>query len=443
MRVVMLVLLVAAGVWAKDDFQAGVGKVEITPQGPIWMAGYAARTKPSEGVLAPLYVKALAIADGKKEKVVLVGTDIIGYPRQVADRIAVEALKRYGLERRQLLLNASHTHSGPVVWPNLSSMYFMNAEQQKKVEDYALELVEKTVTAIGAALGDLKAAQIEVKRGQANFGTNRRKFTPTGVANSPNPEGMTDHGVPMIQVKGKDGKTRAVLFAYSCHNTTMTGEFYQLNGDYAGFAQAGVEDKLPGATAIFMTACAGDQNPNPRSSLEHAKKHGAELADAVVTTAGKPGVELKGQVRSAFQLVNLPFQPFERKDFEEELKSTNKFAVRRAEAVLKGMDERTVTRNLSYPIQVIKIGQQNLIALGGEVVVEYCPRLRRETKDEGLMVLGYSNEVMCYIPSKKVVGEGGYEAKESFMYYGQPAPLAAEVEEVVVGSAMNLFRKVK
>ena len=440
---VALFLAITAGLFAKDDFSAGVAKVEITPAGPIWMAGYAARNKPSEGVLTPLFVKALAIADGRKERVVLVSSDIIGFPRAISDRIAVECLKRYGLERRQIVLNSSHTHSGPVVWPNLSSMYFLPDGERKKLEDFAQLLVARTVDAVGAALGDLRAARLEVRKGTANFGIHRRVVTEQGVKLAPNPSGPTDHGVPVLHVRGQDGSTRAVLFAYACHNTTMTGEFYQLNGDYAGFAQAGLEAKLPGATALFFTACAGDQNPEPRSSLELAKQHGQELAAAVLAALDKPGTALSGRVRSAFQLIDLPFQPFERKDFEAELQSTNKYAVRRAEVVLKAMDERRQTRNLSYPLQVVKIGQQSLIALGGEVVVEYCPRLRRETQDDSLIVLGYSNDVMCYIPTRKQVAEGGYEAKDSFIYYGQPAPLSGDAEDILVESAVKLYRRVK
>jgi neutral ceramidase len=431
----MLLTLVAASLLAQD-WQAGSAKVDITPKSPVWMAGYAARTKPSEGALAPIHAKALAIDDGRKGRVVFVTTDIIGFPKNIAEEIAIAALKRYKLERHQLVLNSSHTHSGPVIWPNLATMYFFSPEEQAKVESYTRNLVAQVSDLIGAAIGNLKPSKIDYGLGTARFAMHRRNPTPEGIKNAPHPSGPTDHAVPVIAVKDSTGKPTAILFSYSCHNTTMTGEFYQINGDYAGFAQAEVEARHPGAIALFATACAGDQNPYPRSALVHAKAHGHELAEAVLATKGEP---LKGRIRSRFQMIDLPFQAFGPNDFEKELKSANKYEVSRAQKMLKS----PVSHNLSYPIQAIRLGQANIVTLGGEVVVDYCIRLRKETNDPKLIVLGYSSDVMCYIPTAKQVEEGGYEANESFLYYGQPAPLKGDIENIIVDKVKTLLKGVQ
>lgn len=436
-------LLLVAGSLMAADWKAGVAKVDITPEGPIWMAGYAARKHPSEGVLARLYAKALAVEDGRKGRVVFVTTDIIGYPRSVSEEIAVGVLKRYGLERGQLVLNASHTHSGPVVWPNLSGMYPMNAEQKAKVEAFTRRLVEQVVDVVGAALGKMEKAKVEQDQSMATFAMHRRRITAEGVKLARNPEGPKDHLVPVIKVRNAKGEVGAVLFGYSCHNTTMTGEFYQLNGDYAGYAQAEIEARRPGVTALFATACAGDQNPEPRSSLELAERHGKALGEAVLAVLERKGEELKGSIKGRYQQIELPFEPFGQNDFEKELSSTNPYARGRAEAMLKAIAERRIPRQLSYPIQAIRLGQAEIVTLGGEVVVEYCLRLRRETGNPKLFVMAYSNDVMCYIPTRKQVEEGGYEARESFIYYGQPAPLAGEAEDVLVEKVKALLKGVK
>ena len=76
--------------------------------------------------------------------------------------------------------------------------------------------------------------------------------------------------MPVLKITGPDGKLRAVLFGYACHNTTLTAEVYQLSGDYAGFAAAELEAKHPGATALFLMLCGADQNPSPRGTVELA-----------------------------------------------------------------------------------------------------------------------------------------------------------------------------
>jgi len=426
-----------------QDWQAGAAKVDITPAGPIWMAGYAARSKPSQGVQLPIHAKALAIDDGHKGRVVFVSTDIIGFPKSVAEEIAIAALKKYKLERSQLVLNSSHTHSGPVVWPNLATMYFFSNEERAKVEAFTRNLIGQVTDIIGASIANLKPASVEYDLGEAKFGMNRRKPTPEGIKNSPNPPGPNDHAVPTIRIRDASQKLVATMFGYSCHNTTMTGEFYDIGGDYAGFAQAEVEAKFPGSVALFVTACAGDQNPFPRSSLANTKAHGHELAEAVIASASRKGEVLKGRIQSRYQMIDLPFQPFSRSDFETELKSTNQFAARRAQAMIQAIDNRSISRDLAYPIQAIKLGQASIVTMGGEVVVDYCLRLRRETGDAKLFVMGYSNDVMCYIPTKKQVEEGGYEANESFLYYGQPAPLKGEIEELIIGKVKALLAKVR
>jgi len=443
MRRLFLIPLIAMCA-AAQAWQAGVAKIDITPAGPIWMAGYAARAHPSEGVQQNLFVKALAIDDGRKGRVVIVSSDLIGLPRGVADEVAIACLKKYGLERGQLVLNVSHTHSGPVVWPNLSEMYPMDAEQRAVVEAFTRKLVTQMTDAVGAALANLQPASVEYSLGEAGFAMNRRMPDGKGAVKlSPNPAGPVDHSVPTLVVRSKSGKTIGILFNYACHNTTLTGEFYQLSGDYAGYAQADLEKRYDGAVALYVAGCGGDQNPEPRSTLDLAKRHGEALAAAVAKLVDGKGEVLRGKIRSGFQLTDLPYQPFGKNDFEADLKSTNKYVVGRAKNMLKAIEDRTIPRTLPYPIQVLKLGQMSIVTLGGEVVVDYCLRLRKETGNAKLMVLGYSNDVMCYIPTRKIIEEGGYEGKDSFVYYGQPAPISVNAEDMIIDRVKALLQRVK
>ena len=438
-RRLWLALLGLAAALPAADYKAGVARVAITPQQPIYLSGYASRNHPSEGVAHDLWAKALAIEDSRGRRVVIVTTDLIGLPRPVSEPVAARVQKQYRLDRSQLVLNSSHTHTGPVVARSLNIMFQFTPGEKQVVEDYARELTDKLVEVVGAALGDLQPASLAFGNGQAGFAINRREPTPKGMRIGLNPSGPVDHDVPVLAVSGAPAGLRAVLFGYACHNTTLTGESYKISGDYAGFAQAALEKAHPGATAMFLMLCGADQNPNPRSRPELAEQHGATLAAAVDhALAGQPR-RVRGPIRDAFQTVELNFAPHTRETFEARLSDSNPIRVRHARAMLAAYDDRTPIRRYPYPVQAVRFGSDlTLLALGGEVVVDYALRVKKEYGAKGILVAGYSNDVMSYIPSLRVLQEGGYEAVDSMIYYGQPGPWDQDVE----GRILTLVRQV-
>lgn len=439
----LLVFAVLASAVGAQDFKAGVARLNITPEGPIWMSGYAARTKPSEGKLTDLWAKALALEDNKGGRFVVVTVDLIGLPRSLAEEVAARVQKRWGLDRARLLLNASHTHTGPVVYPNLMTMFELDPAQERVVKEYARMLADRLVEVAGAALGDLAPAYLAFGQGQVGFAVNRRQFTPKGVQLGVNPDGPVDHSVPVLRVSNPDGTIKAVLFGYACHCTTLTAEHYKISGDYAAYAQMEVERAYPGATAMFLTLCAGDQNPNPRSQEELAVRHGKSLGAEVVRVLTGEVKPVRPPIRAAFQVVDLRFAPHTREQFEKELASGDRFRAARARQMLKAYDERRPVRQVPYPVQAVRLNNDlTLVALGGEVVVDYALRAKREFPKETLVVAAYSNDVMCYIPSLRVLREGGYEADTSMIYYGQPGPFSEEVEETVFRTIHQVLRRV-
>src|SRR5205809_6646055 len=288
-------------------WKAGVSSGVITPEASMWMAGYAARNKPSEGKAQDLFAKVLALEDGAGGRMVLVTLDLVGIPRSLRDSVEKQAQARYGLAPTSLLLNASHTHCGPVVRSGSSVSYHLAPEQLARIEQYVAGLEAKLVALIGKALAELRPARLSYTHARAGFAMNRRLPTAKGYQNSPNPEGPVDHDVPVLRVDGADGKLRAVLFGYACHNTTLS--FYQFCGDYAGFAQQYLEEDHPGITALFLTGCGGDQNPYPRGQLELAKQHGRALANAVEAALLPAARPVRGPLRTALEEVTLDFAP--------------------------------------------------------------------------------------------------------------------------------------
>ena len=472
-KILFVTLMLAAPLFAVEsqpEFQAGVAKIKITPPQPFWMSGYASRTNQSMGVLQDLWARALAVRDPKGHRVVIVTTDLIGLHRSVSDEVFKQAKKRYKLDRADVLLCSSHTHSGPVVGMNLNVMYDFSPEDKERVLAYAAQLTDNIVNVIGDALKDLAPAKLATGHGSAGFGVNRRQRRvvdqKTGIESvkaankivmGPNPEGVADHDVPVLRVTSPDGKLRAMFFGYACHNTTIGGkgetlpDFYKIHGDYAGHAEANLESEHGGAVAMFTILCGGDQNPEPRNTLELAGIHGKELSTAVDRVLEGDLRPVQSPVRTACLTTQLDFAQHTRETFEGEIKkaeaSTSKFdskyRVRRAQLMLAAYDQHHPICQTPYPIQAIRFGNDfTIVAMGGEVVVDYQLRIKREFPNENLMTIGYANDVMCYIPSLRVLREGGYEPDISMVYYGQPGPFADTVEDKVIHAVHQVMEKV-
>jgi hypothetical protein len=425
-------------------WKAGVAVQVITPSEPMWLSGYASRNRPAEGTEHDLHVKALALQDPAGSKMVLLTSDLVGIPRSLSEAVAARVEKKAGLKRGRLMLTVSHTHCGPVVRENLSDMYAMPESEARKLGPYTDKLRDWMVDVIVKALDSLQPATLSVGTGTARFAVNRRKPTPKGVVNDANPGGPVDHDVPVLRVEAA-GKLLAVAFGYACHNTTM--QFYRWCGDYAGFAQIALEKKHPGATALFWMGCGGDANPLPRSKIELCKKYGNELAEAVEGVLEGKLAAVTGRLDVRHAAIALPFDTLpDGAKLAADALSKNHAVKTRARKLLKALKEegKIDDHYRHYPVQVVGLGEQVLwVALGGEVVVDYSRRLKKELAGKrAVWVTGYANDVMAYIPSARVLGEGGYEADSSQIYYGMPAKWSPRIEERIVQRVHELAREI-
>ncbi len=428
---------------AAKPLKAGLARIVITPDKPVWMAGYAARTKPSEGKLQELEAKALALEDASGNRFVLVTTDLLGIPGALSSEIAEHANKSHGLRRDQILFNSSHTHSGPVLSGSLVGAYELDSAQNARVNEYTQELKTKLIRLIGEALRDLSPAKISYGRGAAPFAMNRRQFRNGQMVIGTNPEGVVDREVPVLRIEGANGTLRGIAFGYACHNTTLTGEFYQLSGDYAGFAQQEIERAHPGATALFVMGCGADINPNPRSRLELAQQHGESLARGVEAALKTQMIPIEGKVKSTLGTVMIPYAPVPtREEFQTRLSDQNIYKRQHAKRMLARYEkDGKLPAEYAYTAQAVQIGPLTVFGLAGEVVTDYDLRLKREFGDL-VWVAGYSNDLCSYIPSKRMYAEGGYEVVDSMMFYDMPGPYTPEIEEKIIGKVHELARRV-
>jgi hypothetical protein len=435
-------LLHTTGV-AADSWKAGAAGVAITPETNMWMAGYASRKEPGSGKLTNLWAKALVLEDGSGNRGVIVTLDLVGIDRELAARVCGKLKETHGFSREQVALCFSHTHSGPVVGKNLGPLHYwlLDEAQQRLIDSYAESLVGHIETVVGKALARLAPSRLQWGSGLCTFAVNRRE-------NKPYPEvperrtrgelaGPVDHDVPVLSVRDPEGRLTAILFGYACHATTLGGQ--EWCGDYPGYAQAALESAHPGCTALFWAGCGADQNPLPRREVELAQEYGDELAEAVEETLAAPMPELAPRLDLHFREVPVPLAQLptrEELQLQAVSATSNRYESACARSLLRELEQRgALDPHYPYPIGLWRFGNQvEWITLGGEVVIDYALRFKRERHGEGTWVAGFSHDVMAYVPSLRVLQEGGYEGGGSNVYYGFPALWSEQAEETIVGA---------
>ena len=423
-------------------WSVGAARVVVTPTEPIFLKGYPSRTRPSEGVRQDLLVKALALRDESGATSVLVTSDLHSYTRRMSDTIAEAVRKKYGLPRGRLILNGSHTHSGPAITAEswLRPAEDINAAQEAVIRRYTARLLEQIVDLVGRAIGDLAPADVAFGQGTAAIGSNRRRLR-DGTRQLP---GVVDQDVPVLTVRAAGGGLRAVVFGYACHATAGPAD-YQISADWPGYAQAAIEAEFPGSPAMFVKGCGADCDPAPRSTAEAPRMHGDVMSLAVSQVVRRTMRPVTGPLTAAFDYVDIPFQtPPTREALESVLKTATGMRARHAKLLLGVLDrEGRIYDRYPYPVHVWRFGSGlTRIALGGETVVDYSLRFKTEYGWDTTWVAGYSNDVMGYIPSHRVLTEGGYEGGGAMVNYGRPGPLGDTVEEVIAGKVGELVTRV-
>jgi neutral ceramidase len=431
---------------ASATWRAGTGREVITPPAGLWMTGYAFRNHPAEGTAQDLWVKALAFSDPQGNRGIIFTLDLCDVTREVSDRVAASLVTRFGIPRSAIVTNVSHTHCAPWMEGGIAGIRVFPEDGLKKAAEFRHGLEEKMVRAAESAFASLAPATMSWGEDQATFGFNRRE--------NPEPQvpalraggklkGPFDPRVPVLAVHGEDGGLRALIVSYACHNTTL--DLYQYHGDYAGCAQLELERRHPGATVLFAMGCGADINPAPRRQISFAEQHGRDLADAADRALKSKLTPVTGKFGSAFEDLTLTFSrlPTE-KEMQEaaEKEQPNKEMYQAwAAAMRKQLKEKgDALLSYQYPVQAWTLGNLSWVVLGGEVVIDYALRLRSEISSP-LWVLGYSTDVMAYIPSERVLKEGRYEGATSMIPHGRPSPWTPGLEQKIVTKAQELVRK--
>ncbi|UCD62727.1 MAG: TIM barrel protein, partial [Candidatus Zixiibacteriota bacterium] len=304
---------------------AGIAVIDITPPDGYRMSGYF-RERLSTGTLNPLQAKAIVLRQGK-ESAALVFCDIIGISPDVSSRARARASKKTGIPVGNILLAATHTHTGPLYFGALRKHFHdlavaMHGSDPREKVDYSSELVAKLVKVITQA--DAAAKPVRIEAGvaeQQGLSFNRRfhmkdgsvRFNP-GVLNPDivRAAGPIDPDVGIVLFREADGGSpAAALVNFALHLDTVGGTKYA--ADYPFYLEQSLHQKYGDEfVLLFGTGTCGDINHIDVTKKERLKTDyiGKTLGQTVkeqigsLKTVSEPALDVRREI------VNAPLQSY-------------------------------------------------------------------------------------------------------------------------------------
>ncbi len=359
-----------------------------------------------------------------------------------------QVLSRLGnkckLPPERLNICSSHTHCAPCL-SNVAPLIFgseLSSAEQERVDRYTHELTDHLEQVASRALVDRKPGRLAWAEGHVGFAVNRRNlknghWSGFGIASA----GPTDQSLPLLRVTDADGMLRATLVNYACHCTTLGGNYNKICGDWAGYAQEIIERENPGAIAMVAIGCGADANPQPRTELSHAVQNGGDIAREAKRLLASPLAPITGPLTAQRKCIELPFDTLPMRDEWVQRTQQKGPIAYHAKVQLARIDRgEKLPTTLPYCIQTWRFGDElTMVFLPGEVVVDYALRLKREFKGKHLWVTAYANDAPCYIASKRVLAEGGYEVDGAMYYYDRPTHFASQIEDLIIGTVRGML----
>lgn len=428
---------------------AGWAEVEITPPLGIVLGGRGGGETLANKVIDPLYAQVLYLRDGKGTGFVLASFDLIGLSHELSDRIRTRIVHELGVDWNLVVLNTSHTHSGPNMYRTL--MAGVSAPPQIEI-DYFNALEEKLVTATRLAAKALQPVAVEVFPGTTQIGINRRGKNDQGhLAMLPDPKGPFDEKVWTMRLTPKNGGSPAVVFSCACHPVIVYGSsFAAISADYPGATRKLLREALgPKAHAQFVQGFAGNIRPRILADLEQGRfrtskpddldQAARELADAVLGALKTRGEKLVLDIAGTADRPFLPRdQPPPRERYEKmrasALAETNAYRLALSDFWLKRYAAGGgFARGDAWSLGLVRLAaNQWVVHSGGEPCVEWRAKMSQWLAPLNIVTWGYSQEAKSYLPTEAMLPEGGYEVLESNLNReSTPAPFAPGIEKAV------------
>jgi neutral ceramidase len=444
-----------AGEAPQETATAGWAEVEITPPLGIALGGRGGAETPADKVRDPLYAQVLCLRDVKGHRFVLASFDVIGLPHQLSDRIRTRLVHELGADWNLVVLNASHTHSGPYMLRDLMA----GVGPAPPVEvDYFQALEEKVANAARAAGKAMQPVKVRVVQGSTDIGINRRGQSQRGrVGMAPDPKGPLDDKLWILQLTPVKGGPSAIVFSCACHAVMVYGSAYtSISADFPGATRKFLREALgPQTHAQFVQGFAGNLRPRILANLDEGRfrtakpgdldRAGRELSAAVLAALKTSGGEIKPNIAGACDRPFLPRDnPPPRQNYERmranALASTNAYRLAVADYWLKRYDAgEGFARGDAWSLGLIRLAEdQWIVHCGGEPCIEWRAKMAAWLAPRKIATWGYCEEANTYLPTEALLGEGGYEVLESNQNRASsPAQFAPGIERAVRESLLR------
>jgi hypothetical protein len=439
-----LAILCLSSALAAAPVPVGAARIDITPELPIRLTGYTNRPTEADRVGERIQARALAIGGDAEEPALVIVAEVLAVPERLTEAVVAGIRARHPVPRERIAVCVTHQHTGPVIAGTAPFMFSRDlpADELARIERYAATLERKLIEVALAALANRRPAELSWAQGRVDFAVNRRRIVDgKAVGYTDQPGGPVDHALPVMRAAEAGGSVRAVLLNYACHCTTLKGGDNYVHPDWAGDAARRIETSHPDAVALVAIGCGADSDPQPRG-LAAVGRHGRTIADEVARLFAGKMRPIGGVSRASFRRLEIPF---DREVTRAELESRLSLPVMTSYPARKFIAEldagRALPKAVPYPVQTWRFGGDlAMVFLGGEVVAEYALRLRRELGADRVWINAYANSVPCYIPSTRVLAEGGYEAERAMDFYGLPTRLVGDVEERIISTVHDMLR---
>jgi len=417
---------------AADAWPVGLAAVDITPTYAVRLSGFGFRRTESEGVTQRIWAKALALGSDPDGPCILITTDNLGVPAYLVEELAARLARKAGIRRERLAVSATHTHTAPMLKNACPTLFGVPIppDHQERIDRYTTEFLDRLEEVALKALADRKPAKLSWGIGQADFAANRRTAG-----------GPVDHDLPILVVRDLQNKPRGILVSYACHCVTLSNN--RISGDWAGYAQQAIQDDHPGAVALVAIGCGADANPSSGVTgdrTEVAAQQGRQIAEEVKRLLAGFLAPLRTPPKAAWKSIKLPLDRLpSREDWQERAKRNDAMGYH-ARVQLARLDRGEALRSeIDYPLQAWTFGDElAMVFMPGEVVVDYSLRLKRELDGRRLWINAYSNDAPCYIPSERILREGGYEGAGAMIYYDVPTRFKPGLEQPIIDAVKQL-----
>jgi neutral ceramidase len=431
---------------------AGWAQVEITPPLGIALGGRGGNYVLARQVIDPLYAQVTYLTDQNGRGMVFISFDLVGLTHDLSDRLRLLAVQELGVDWNLVILNCSHTHSGP----NMLRDILAGVDAAPPIEiEYFNVLKEKTVAALREARKNLKPIQADVFEGTSQMAINRRGKNKQGQrAIIPDPSGPIDDKVWVLRLTPQDGSASAFVFSYACHPVIVYGYAgAAISADFPGMTRTALHEKLGEKAHIqYLQGLAGNVRPRALADLkangfrggspEKLKEAGNELASGVLKALESKGNQLQLDFAG---VSNRPLilrgEPPPREVYEKMAKDEKSEHLRRVgEHWLKRYDTgEGFAKGDPRPVGVIRLASnQWIVYLGGEPVVEWRDKITKWLGSRKVVAIGYAPEANTYLPTESLLPEGGYEVLEcNRTRVSSPAAFAPGMEEVIRQSLLR------